>query len=648
MSEIGSIPPIQPAAPTGQGDPAPTSPQTAPPTEPAANPQAAPQPAPPSAPQPPPAGQTAPQPPAPGADAATRISEALRALASGGQFTAQVVAQDGATLLARTAAGTTLAFNNLATVLAQANVAVLNAALRLQLNPENPQQATVLSANGVALQPPLAALVQPPTAAQLALAAAPPQPAAFVPPVPPQAGQTLQAVVLPSSSAPTAAPVAAPVAAALPPGSRVQIVVQSVSLPAAASPAPSAAAEIASPPPGQAAPGASSPQSSPAQVTAAPAPSGSPAAGSAVAAQVSAPPSAAQSAVQSAVQHSAIEPPAIRQPLIQPSVTAQPATPAAAAAPTASPSGAIPAAPGPPSVPAANPAAAAAIGSPITGIVSGQSSPSGQVLVSTPQGLLSLALPQPLPAGTQISFALAAITPPPTPATTTLAPAPLSGVLARLQGEWPALQQTLDAIRAADPTLAERLQTDLLPQPNARLAAAALNFMAAAAAGNAQAWLGSEAVRKLEQKGRGDLVRKLDDDFKELGRLNQRQSGNDWQALVMPMLIGGKVEPVQIFMRRRRDAKKRQNQTRFIIDFNLESTGPIQFDGFVSSKQLDLILRSESEFGPAFRLDVTDIFTNALEVTGMTGSIRFHDRQAPLAWPSPELDAGGPTREIKA
>src|SRR3546814_6244448 len=51
---------------------------------------------------------------------------------------------------------------------------------------------------------------------------------------------------------------------------------------------------------------------------------------------------------------------------------------------------------------------------------------------------------------------------------------------------------------------------------------------------------------------------------------------------------------IQIFMRRRRDKKRRQNQTRFIIDFNLESTGPIQFDGFISVKQLDLILRSET------------------------------------------------------
>lgn len=282
----------------------------------------------------------------------------------------------------------------------------------------------------------------------------------------------------------------------------------------------------------------------------------------------------------------------------------------------------------------------------IAGVVTGQNQ-AGQVLLNTPQGLLALNLPQPLPPGTQLSLELTALVRPSSPAATTLGPQPLAGVLARLQGQWPALQQTLDALRAADPALAQRVQNDLLPQPNGRLASTSLQFMAAAAVGSAQAWLGSEAVRRLEQQGRGDLLRALDDDFRDIGRLNQRQGDTNWQALVMPMLIGGRVEPIHIFMRRRRDPKRKQDQTRFIIDFNLESTGPIQFDGLVSVKHLDLILRSESAFGPAFRMDVIAIFEEAQAVTGMTGSIRFLDHEAPLPWPSPELELRGSTTELK-
>ncbi|WP_300300197.1 hypothetical protein [Ferrovibrio sp.] len=602
-------------------------------------------------------------------DAAAEISTSLRELARGGQVDATVIARDGNALLVRTAAGSTLSLPNLASVLQQANITVLNAALRLQLNPENPQQATLTAANGSALPVPLAVQVQPPTAAQLALAVAPPQPATTGAPVLPQPGQTLAATVQ-TPPAPAGAGASA-AQSALPPGSQIQVVVQAAILPAATAPPPAASPSVATAPvttppvttppiavppttaqPGGAMPGASLPAPAGAAAPlpaggASPAPSvilASPAAAQqaaplasglspAMVAQMTAQASA-QPAIQPPMQTAA--PPPVSQPVSQ---SVPPPLPAQTMPPL--PPGAAPLL----ANAAVNPATL--IGQTLTGVVTGQSN-SGQVLVSTPQGLLALSLPQPLPPGTQLSLELAAITRPPTPAPTSLGPAPLASVLTRLQGEWPVLQQTLDAIRAADPALAQRLQAELLPQPNARLAATALQFMAAAAAGNAQAWLGSEAVRRLEQQGKRELLRRLDDDFRELGRLNQRGGDNDWQALVMPMLIGGKVEPVQIFMRRRRDQKQKQQQTRFIIDFNLESTGPIQFDGLVSVKQLDLILRSETEFGPAFRVDVMAIFEEALAVTGMSGSLRFHEREAPLAWPSPELETKGPSTELKA
>lgn len=610
MSDIGPVvpPSVPPATTPAAGSTPPASPSPQPVPQQHAPQQPAPQqPAPQQSVPPSPTGQAGGQPPPnpqqppaatpTGADPAAQISAALRELAQGGQITATVVARDQAALLVRTAAGATLALNNLAAALEQANVAVLNAALKLQLNPASPNQATVTHANGASLQPPLQAMVQPPSAAQMQLAASPPLPSAALPPASlPQPGQTLSATVTAPPPAPAAASGATPPPMqTLPPGSQLQLVVKSVSPPASVQ-QPAAPAPVAP------------------QAAAPTAPTATPAA-----------PPVAQAPV-SPLPNVALE----TRPTLPNASPASPQPPAAAS----------------PAAMAQQSAAPRAMPPQITGIVSGQGQP-GQVPVSTPQGVLSLSLPQPLPPGTQISFELAALVRPSAQATQ-VGPAPLAGVLSRLQGEWPVLQQTLDALRAADPALAQRLQADLLPQPNARLASTALQFMAAAAIGSAQAWLGAEAARKLEQAGRSDLLRRLDDDFRELGRLNQRQGDSDWQALVMPMLVGGRVEPIHIFMRRRRDPKRQQQQTRFIIDFDLESTGPIQFDGFVGAKQLDLILRSESEFGPAFRLDVTEIFTSALEVTGMTGSIRFHDREKPLAWPSPELEAAGPSTEVKA
>lgn len=535
--------------------------------------------------------------------AAAQISDSLRELAQRGAFTAQAVARDGAALLVRTAAGTTLSLTGLAGVLAQNDTALLTAVLRLQLNAENPQQATVTTINGSALQPPVAAVAQPPTAAQLALAISPPQPGGGAATVLPQPGQALTAVVIPQPLQAGASQTTA-----LPPGSQLQLVVQSAT-PASAAATPTAA-QVAQ----QATQPGAHPATPPAGLVQTPTSGAVPPAGSsAVVPPLSAAPS----------QGLAAQPQAS-------ALNAATLLPGQAGAQSVLQSGLQP------GVPAV-----------LSGIVTGQNQ-AGQTLLNTPQGLLALTLPQALPPGAQVTLELAALVRPAPPAPTAVGPAPLAGVLSRLQGQWPVLQQTLDAIRAADPALAQRLQDQLMPQPNARLAVTALQFMAAAAAGSAQAWLGSEAVRKLEQQGKGDLLRKLDDDFRDLGRLNQRQGDNQWQAVVMPMFLGGRVEAIQIFMRRRRDKKRQQSQTRFIIDFNLESTGPIQFDGFISVKQLDLILRSQSDFGPAFRLDVAAIFEEAVALTGMTGSIRFHGREKPLDWPSPELESRGPSTELKA
>lgn len=287
----------------------------------------------------------------------------------------------------------------------------------------------------------------------------------------------------------------------------------------------------------------------------------------------------------------------------------------------------------------------------MAGVVTGQNA-AGQVLLRLPQGMLALNLPPDqalaLAPGSQLALELTSLARPAAPAVTQLAPLPAAGILQRLQGGWPAMQSVLDALRVSNPDLAAKL-SQALPQANARLAANALQFMAASALGNAQAWLGAEASKALKEAGKGDLLAKLDDDFRDLGKLNQRGGDSDWQALTLPMLVQGRVEPVQVFMRRRRDRKKNQTQSRFILDFNLESTGPVQFDGYMADKRLDLVLRSLTEFGPAFKLDVQQIFDDAMAITGMTGSLRFHDREAPIPWPAePGLEIGaGPHQSVE-
>ncbi|WP_374631558.1 hypothetical protein [Ferrovibrio sp.] len=520
MSEVGRVGTPPPAAVSGQAQPAPAQPSAADGANKILD-----------------SGSNTPQQTSskPQTADAVRTSEVADAAKSGRALDAQVAARDGNALVLRSQGGSVLVLSGNPKLV---DFLVPGATLSLQVKPGTPPGVTLLSANGVALQPPLSALLGNPTPTQLALAV--PQPGqAQTPLLLPQAGQMLQASVLP-----------------LPAQGQTQ----------------------ASAMPGQTPPVQNSP---------------------------------------AALQGAALQGTALQSSAAQ-------GLPAGAQAQLVVRAAAMPGQPLPPV------AAAAQIA-----VALGQNA-AGQTLLRLPQGLLALDLPQPLPAGTQLALELAGLTRPGTAAASVASPS--IGVMQRLQAGWPAMQQTLDVLRGLNPGLADRL-AQALPQPNARLAANALQFMAASALGNAQAWLGTEASRVLREAGRQDLLSRLDEDFRDLGKLNQRGGDSDWQALTMPMLVQGKVEPVQIFMRRRRDKKKQQGQTRFIIDFTLESTGPLQFDGFLNDKRFDLILRADSEFGPAFRLDVQRIFDDAIAIGGMTGTIQFHDREPPIPWPSPELEA---------
>ena len=486
--------------------------------------------------------QTPAQKPSQTADA-VRTSELADAAKSGRALEAQVAARDGNAVVLRSQAGSVLVLSNNPKLV---DFLVPGTTLSLQVKPGSPPGATLLSANGVTLQPPLTALIGSPTPTQLALAVQQPG-QTQTPLLLPQNGQTLQASVLP--------------------------------LPAQAGQTTPPAQAGQTTPPAQAGQATLSAQNLPLTMQ-------------------------TQAAASQATGAQALPPGAQAQFVVR-----------AAALP------------GQPLAPVAAAQVAVALGQ----------NAAGQTLLRLPQGLLALDFPQPLPAGTQLALELAGLTRSGSAATAQVG-MPTVGVMQRLQAGWPAMQQTIDALRSLNPNLAERLAQSL-PQPNARLAANALQFMAASALGNAQAWLGSEASRVLREAGREDLLRRLDDDFRDLGKLNQRGGDSDWQALTMPMLVQGRVEPVQIFMRRRRDKKKQQSQTRFIIDFTLESMGPLQFDGFLNDKRFDLILRADGEFGPAFRVDVQKIFEDALAIGGMTGTIQFHDREPPIPWPSPELEA---------
>ncbi|MDE3016680.1 MAG: hypothetical protein KGI29_07180 [Pseudomonadota bacterium] len=350
-----------------------------------------------------------------------------------------------------------------------------------------------------------------------------------------------------------------------------------------------------------------------------------------------------------------------------------PAAPAAPPLPPSAISGAVPTAavpaiaPAPPSplstlianAPASPPAASPSIpvvsasapaipiattapqpGQAITGTVIANN-PSGETLVQTPAGIVQLSAGTRLPAGSQVTFNVVQVTPPPAPATAaTAAPAPL----AELAQHWASLQKIFLLLAArgdALPTAAQSMMPSLPAVSGAATAAPPPNFstglmlfMAALKGGDFTNWLGQSDVQWLQDQGQGDLVKKAAAEFSAMARQYAAPAPERWQALFFPVAVAGELQQARLFVKRDRrqgaDAPAKKNEdTRFVVEVDLSRLGELQMDGFVRKQgadvQFDLVIRSLTPLPPSVQQDILRIYDDAGRITGYKGALSFQD-----------------------
>ncbi len=310
--------------------------------------------------------------------------------------------------------------------------------------------------------------------------------------------------------------------------------------------------------------------------------------------------------------------------------------------------------------PGGTPPALAALpaGAVIVGAVVGRD-PAGRVLVRTEAGTLALAGHLDLRRGNTVTLRVRGgptfaatvelvdgrppeaprVAPPPLPvAPETRAQAATPLDLAR---SWPALGDALEALRGIDPSLAQATVDRAVPQAGSDLARMVLAFVAALRAGDLAGWLGRAALRALENGGHGNLVRRLAGDFGHIATLAERPAPGDWQPYLVPLFDGAQLRQLRIFVRRRGDPDDdEKDEARFVVEVELSRLGELQLDGFLRDRRLDLILRSQEPLADGERRDITAIFTQGLELGGLTGTLRFQvARTFPVA-PLEALAAG--------
>ncbi|BAI73817.1 hypothetical protein AZL_a02860 (plasmid) [Azospirillum sp. B510] len=258
----------------------------------------------------------------------------------------------------------------------------------------------------------------------------------------------------------------------------------------------------------------------------------------------------------------------------------------------------------------------------LRGTVAG-STPQGQPILATKQGMLALTVPASLPQGATVTAALTDLA----RATQAAAPA-LPGPPGPLDGrDWPAMRQLMATLAAADPALA-RSMLATMPQPNRKLTAALGFFIAAMRGGDAQGWLGDDATSALDKAGRRDLLERLEKDFDGLRREAAEPLPGDWRSYTIPLMDTNGPKPIKLHVHPLKDdedgGKERSKPgSRFVIDLDLSRFGPMQLDGLVRPNHFDLILRSHAALPPDLRVELIQVFADSVRAVGYTGGLSF-------------------------
>ncbi len=259
----------------------------------------------------------------------------------------------------------------------------------------------------------------------------------------------------------------------------------------------------------------------------------------------------------------------------------------------------------------------------LRGTVAG-STPQGQPILATKQGMLALNVPASLPPGAKVTAALTDLAQATQAAAPTLPgpPGPLG------ERDWPAMRQLMATLAASDPALAKSMLATM-PQPNRKLTAALGFFLAAMRGGDARGWLGDDASSALDKAGRRDLLDRLEKDFEGLRREAAEPLPGDWRSYTIPLMDSTGPKPIKLHVHPLKEDEEGDGRprgkpgSRFLIDLDLSRFGPMQLDGLVRPNHFDLILRSHAVLPPELRVELIQVFADSVRAVGYSGGLSF-------------------------
>ncbi len=274
----------------------------------------------------------------------------------------------------------------------------------------------------------------------------------------------------------------------------------------------------------------------------------------------------------------------------------------------------------------AGPAALGA-GKILTGVITGTTA-LGHPVVQTEAGVFSLNTQSTTPRGSIVTLAVTSAPKPVSPAAASPAHPGSDSAAIFAERRWPPLEEAVRVLHDSNPAASRQFVGAILPRPDAQLTSGLIFFLSALRGGDLRPWFGETNMRILENS-RPKLANKLARDFNMLAKVADEPAGADWRVAMIPVNTGTQIEQIRMLLRHHHDENDEgaagDNSTRFILDIDLSRLGRIQLDGLVRDKgrKLDLIIRSGDVLDDPSRNEIRRIFSEAADLTGLTGSVGF-------------------------
>jgi hypothetical protein len=217
---------------------------------------------------------------------------------------------------------------------------------------------------------------------------------------------------------------------------------------------------------------------------------------------------------------------------------------------------------------------------------------------------------------------------------------PQAGLIVDANGEpldaqaWTGLREALVALAANSQASVADLARIRIPQPaSTQLPGALLFFLAALQKGHA-GWLGDETMRQLKSLNKEELIQKIEEQWRRQINQSAEGPGGEWRGVSIPLFDNEKMQLMKLYIYNPpgQDKQKRKSDPnwarRFLIDITLSRLGPVQFDGLVHHRRLELVVRTDRALNQELRSELVKHFQRTLEEVRYTGTLVFNAQRA--------------------